>query len=69
MGSWSDGVWNRSAADKLSRRLGWMIRAHPFILDGRRMIVPLYSDGFNFSLMAITDDWGQTWHTSAPLIA
>jgi hypothetical protein len=57
------------ASDKLSRRLGWMTRAHPFVLDGRRLIVPLYSDGFSFSLMAITDDWGKTWKTSAPLIA
>ena len=56
------------AADKLYRRLGWMTRAHPFILDGQRLIVPLYSDGFSFSLMAITDDWGQSWHTSAPLV-
>jgi len=53
--------------DKLSRRLGWMTRAHPFVLDQKRLIVPLYSDGFSFSLMAITDDWGQTWKTSAPL--
>ncbi len=57
------------AADKLKRRLGWMTRAHPFVLDGQRLIVPLYSDGFSFSLMAITDDWGQTWHPSTPLIA
>lgn len=57
-----------ASTDKLKLRLGWMTRAHPFILDGRRLIVPLYSDGFNFSLMAITDDWGQTWHTSSPLI-
>jgi predicted neuraminidase len=57
------------AQDKLYRRLGWMTRAHPFVLDNVRLIVPLYSDGFSFSLMAITDDWGQTWHTSAPLIA
>jgi hypothetical protein len=58
----------KHASDKLYRRLGWMTRAHPFILDGVRLIVPLYSDGFSFSLMAITDDWGQTWHTSAPLV-
>ena len=45
-----------------------MTRAHPFLLDGRRLIVPLYHDGFSFSLMAITDDWGATWHTSAPII-
>ena len=45
-----------------------MTRAHPFVLDGKRLIVPLYSDGFSFSLMAITDDWGQTWKTSTPLV-
>jgi len=55
------------AGDKLSRRLGWMTRAHPFILDDQRLIVPLYSDGYSFSLMAITDDWGKTWRTSSPL--
>jgi len=46
-----------ASQDKLKSRLGWMTRAHPFVLDGLRLIVPLYSDGFNFSLMAITDDW------------
>ncbi len=56
------------AADKLYRRLGWMTRAHPYVLDGTRLIVPLYSDGFSFSLMAITDDWGATWKTSTPLV-
>jgi predicted neuraminidase len=56
------------AADKLSRRLGWMTRAHPYVLDGTRLIVPLYSDGFSFSLMAISDDWGATWKTSTPLV-
>src|SRR5262249_44019377 len=59
----------KNAADKLFRRLGWMTRAHPFVLDNQRLIVPLYSDGFSFSLMAITDDWGKTWKTSTPLVA
>lgn len=58
----------KNAADKLFRRLGWMTRAHPFVLDDKRLIVPLYSDGFSFSLMAITDDWGKSWTTSAPLV-
>lgn len=58
----------KDAADKLARRLGWMTRAHPYVLDGTRLIVPLYSDGFSFSLMAITDDWGATWKTSTPLV-
>lgn len=57
-----------NATNKLSRRLGWMTRAHPLVLENDRLIVPLYSDGFSFSLMAITDDWGQTWRTSNPLI-
>jgi len=58
----------KDAGDKLTRRLGWMTCAHPYVLDGTRLIVPLYSDGFSFSLMAITDDWGATWHTSTPLV-
>jgi predicted neuraminidase len=58
----------KNAADKLYRRLGWMTRAHPVVLDGTRLIVPLYSDGFSFSLMAISDDWGATWKTSTPLV-
>lgn len=58
----------RQAGDKLSRRLGWMTRAHPFVLNSQRLIVPLYSDGYSFSLMAISDDWGRTWRTSRPLI-
>jgi predicted neuraminidase len=61
----------KDAGDKLTRRLGWMTRAHPYVLDGVRLIVPLYSDGFSFSLMAISDDWGAptpTWKTSTPLV-
>jgi predicted neuraminidase len=58
----------KHAADKLFRRLGWMTRAHPLVLDKQRLIVPLYSDGFSFSLMAITDDWGKSWKTSTPLV-
>ncbi len=64
--AYSDRV-RKMAADKLFRRIGWMTRAHPFIND-QRLIVPLYSDGFSFSLMAITDDWGKTWKTSTPLV-
>jgi predicted neuraminidase len=67
MKAYADEI-KRKAADKLSRRLGWMTRAHPYVLDGTRLIVPLYSDGFSFSLMAISDDWGATWKTSTPLV-
>jgi len=54
--------------DKLAQRLGWMPRAHPQVLAGGRILLPLYSDGFDFSLMAWSDDDGQTWQTSAPLL-
>lgn len=56
------------ATDRLGQRLGWMPRAHPFVLEGRRLILPLYSDGFDFSLMALSDDGGETWRTSTPLL-
>ena len=65
--AWAERT-RKNAADKLFRRLGWMTRAHPYVLDGSRLIVPLYSDGFSFSLMAISDDWGATWKTSTPLV-
>jgi predicted neuraminidase len=55
------------AGDKYFMRMGWMPRAHPTELPSGRIIVPLYSDGYDFSLMAITDDGGRTWTTSEPL--
>lgn len=60
-------VLRGKAGDKLYRRLGWMTRAHPYVL-GERIIMPLYHDGFSCSLMAISDDLGATWTTSPPLL-
>ena len=31
------------------------------------LLVPLYSDGYSFSLMAYSDDWGGSWQVSTPL--
>lgn len=56
------------AADKLSSRLGWFTRAHPKQLPSGRILVPLYSDGFSMSLMAISDDDGATWTASEPIV-
>ena len=50
------------------RRMGWQTKNKAVIVDKNRMIVPLYSDGFSFSLMAITDDSGKTWQFSEPLV-
>jgi predicted neuraminidase len=57
------------AHDKYFIRMGWMTRVHPLVLDGKRLIVPLYSDGFDFSIMAISEDWGATWMASQPLVS
>jgi predicted neuraminidase len=50
------------------QRMGWQTKNKAVLVDGKRLIVPLYSDGFSFSLMAFTDDGGQTWHFSEPLV-
>lgn len=50
------------------RRMGWQTANKPIITPGGRMIVPLYSDGFSISIMAYTDDWGETWRSSTPLV-
>jgi len=49
-------------------RMGWQTRNKPFITNSGRMIIPLYSDGYSFSLMAYTDDWGASWKFSKPLV-
>ncbi len=58
----------QQADDKLTRRLGWFTRAHPYITDRGRMLLGLYSDGFSFSLVAYTDDWGKSWQFSEPIV-
>jgi predicted neuraminidase len=49
------------------RRMGWQTK-NKATLIGDRIIIPLYSDGFDFSLMAFTDDFGQSWQFSEPLV-
>ena len=49
------------------QRMGWQTK-NKAVFIGDRLILPLYSDGFGFSLMAITDDYGKTWQFSEPLV-
>lgn len=56
------------ANDKYFARMGWMTRAHPLQLPSGRILMPLYSDGYSFSLVGISDDNGLTWHASEPII-
>ena len=58
----------KNGADRYFNRMGWMPRVHPLLLEGGRMLLPLYSDGFDFSLIAISDDGGETWHPSQPIV-
>jgi len=57
-----------AAQDPYKRQTGWMTRIHPLTLPSGRILLPLYSDGFNISLVAISDDDGQTWRASAPIV-
>jgi predicted neuraminidase len=66
-GEWAKRTLDK-ANDKYFSRMGWMTRAHPVQLPGGRILVPLYSDGYSFSLIAISDDGGRTWSTSEPLV-
>ena len=53
---------------KLNRSIGWMSRIKPLVLKSGRIILPLYSDGYNLSLCAISDDDGKTWLPSKPIV-
>jgi len=57
-----------AAKDKKKRETGWMSRIHPTVLPNGRILLPLYSDGFNLSLVAISDDQGATWKPSKPIV-
>jgi len=71
----SDGTDTNEAGEKvkkqlgypLMRRIGWQTRNKPIFI-GNRMLLPLYSDGLNLSLIAITDDLGETWKFSEPIL-
>ena len=57
-----------NASDKYISRTGWMVRTHPVQLPSGRMLVGLYSDVYDFSLAAISDDDGRTWRPSEPIV-
>ncbi len=76
---WRDTMWGEyappyrrmlveAARDPYKRQTGWMTRIHPQTLPSGRILVPLYSDGFNLSLVAISDDDGERWRASLPIV-
>jgi len=54
--------------DKLYQRLGWQPRCKPTVLPSGRILLPLYTDTFSISIMAVSDDEGKTWYASEPLV-
>lgn len=58
----------KEAKDLSVRQRGWMTRCRPEVLPSGRILLPLYSDGFLFGLMAISDDDGASWRPSAPIV-
>ena len=57
-----------AAKDPKKRETGWMTRTHPIILQNGKILLPLYSDGFNFGLIAISEDQGKTWKPGLPIV-
>jgi hypothetical protein len=53
---------------KLYQRLGWQPRCKPTVLPSGRILLPLYTDTFSISIMAISDDGGTSWYASRPLL-
>jgi len=56
------------AEDEYFSRMGWFTRTHPLELPSGRLLVPMYSDGYSFGIMAISDDGGITWKASEPIV-
>lgn len=63
-----DDMIIEASKDPKKRSIGWMTRIKPIITSGGRILLPLYSDGLNMSLVAISDDDGTTWRASLPIV-
>ncbi|HXS58954.1 MAG TPA: exo-alpha-sialidase [Hanamia sp.] len=63
-----DNMIIEASKDQGKRSIGWMTRIKPLLLGENKIMLPLYSDGFNFSLVAISDDDGTNWYPSLPIV-
>ena len=64
-----DDMIIEASQDVRKRSIGWMTRIKPLLLENGKILLPLYSDGYSFSMMAISNDDGDTWHPSLPIIS
>jgi predicted neuraminidase len=58
----------QASREQAKRSLGWMTRIKPLQLKSGRILLPLYSDGFSMSMIAISDDDCETWRPSLPIV-
>ncbi|MFC5408826.1 exo-alpha-sialidase [Larkinella bovis] len=63
-----DDLIREASRDVRKRSFGWMTRIKPLLLPTGRILLPLYSDGLNMSLVAISDDDGTSWRPSLPIV-
>jgi predicted neuraminidase len=63
-----DDMIIEASKDPKKRSIGWMTRIKPLILENGKILLPLYSDGYNFSLVAISEDDGESWRPSLPIV-
>ncbi len=63
-----DDMIIEASKDAKKRSIGWMTRIKPLILEDGKILLPLYSDGYNFSLVAISEDDGESWRPSLPIV-
>jgi predicted neuraminidase len=63
-----DSLLLDGSRDPGKRCIGWMTRIQPLRLENGRLLLPLYSDRYSLSLIAISDDDGMTWHASLPIV-
>ncbi len=63
-----DNLIIEASRDLSKRSTGWMTRIKPLRLRNGRILLPLYSDGYNMSMVALSDDDGETWHASLPIV-
>ncbi|MBN1351588.1 exo-alpha-sialidase [candidate division KSB1 bacterium] len=52
--------------NQLARKLGWTTRARPLTLSSGTILLPMASEIFGISMMALTSDGGQTWTFPEP---
>jgi len=63
-----DNMILSASKDPSKRSSGWMTRIKPLTLKNNKILLPLYSDGFNLSLVAVSEDHGQSWLPSLPIV-